>query len=111
MINELVGDMTDLMEIMILWLEQQGIVPENPGTEIQRKKCGTGIAMIVDGVELHKNLNKTLTQKKAGCVPSVTALAQKIEDGIEEIKNGLRTRITFILNWYTFFSICTMGNN
>ncbi len=34
-----------------------------------------GIAMIVDGVELHKNLNKTLTQKKAGCVPSVTALA------------------------------------
>ena len=34
MINELFGDMTDLMEIMILWLEQQGIVPENPGTEI-----------------------------------------------------------------------------
>jgi|TARA_B100001094_G_C17441296_1_gene443790 hypothetical protein len=34
MINELFGDMTDLMEIMILWLEQQGIVPENQGTEI-----------------------------------------------------------------------------
>ena len=34
MINELFGDMTDLMEIMILWLEQQGIVPENLGTEI-----------------------------------------------------------------------------
>ena len=34
MINELFGDMTDLMEIMILWLEQQGIVPENAGTEI-----------------------------------------------------------------------------
>ena len=34
MIDELFGDMTDLMEIMILWLEQQGIVPENQGTEI-----------------------------------------------------------------------------
>ena len=34
MINELFGDITDLMEIMILWLEQQGIVPENQGTEI-----------------------------------------------------------------------------
>ena len=34
MIYELFGDMTDLMEIMILWLEQQGIVPENQGTEI-----------------------------------------------------------------------------
>ena len=34
MINELFGDMTDLMEIIILWLEQQGIVPENQGTEI-----------------------------------------------------------------------------
>ncbi len=34
MINELFGDMTDLMEIMILWLEQQGIVPETQGTEI-----------------------------------------------------------------------------
>ncbi len=34
MINELFGDMTDLMEIMILWLEQQGIVPESQGTEI-----------------------------------------------------------------------------
>ena len=34
MINELFGDMTDLMEIMILWLEQQGIVPDNQGTEI-----------------------------------------------------------------------------
>ena len=34
MINELFGDMTDLMEIMILWFEQQGIVPENQGTEI-----------------------------------------------------------------------------
>ena len=34
MINELFGDMTDLMEIMILWLEQQAIVPENQGTEI-----------------------------------------------------------------------------
>ena len=34
MINELFGDMTALMEIMILWLEQQGIVPENQGTEI-----------------------------------------------------------------------------
>ena len=34
MINELFDDMTDLMEIMILWLEQQGIVPENQGTEI-----------------------------------------------------------------------------
>ena len=34
MINELFGDMTDLMDIMILWLEQQGIVPENQGTEI-----------------------------------------------------------------------------
>ena len=34
MINELFGDMTDLMEIMILWLDQQGIVPENQGTEI-----------------------------------------------------------------------------
>ena len=34
MINELFGYMTDLMEIIILWLEQQGIVPENQGTEI-----------------------------------------------------------------------------
>ena len=34
MINELFGDMTDLMEIMILWLEQQGIVPDTQGTEI-----------------------------------------------------------------------------
>ena len=34
MINELFGDMTDLMEIIILWLEQQGIVPETQGTEI-----------------------------------------------------------------------------
>tara|TARA_A100001388_G_scaffold223785_1_gene174639 strand:- start:83 stop:268 length:186 start_codon:yes stop_codon:yes gene_type:complete len=34
MINELFGDMTDLMEIIILWLEQQGIVPDNQGTEI-----------------------------------------------------------------------------
>ena len=34
MINESFGDMTDLMEIIILWLEQQGIVPENQGTEI-----------------------------------------------------------------------------
>ena len=38
------------------------------------KKFGTGIVMIVDGVESHKNLNKTTNQKKAGCVPSVTAL-------------------------------------
>ena len=34
MINELFGDMTDLMEIIILWLEQQGIVPDTQGTEI-----------------------------------------------------------------------------
>ena len=34
MINELFGDMTDLMEIMILGLEQQGIVPDTQGTEI-----------------------------------------------------------------------------
>ena len=34
MINELFGDMTDLMEIMILWLQQQGIVPDTQGTEI-----------------------------------------------------------------------------
>ena len=34
MINELFGDMTDLMEIMVLWLEQQGIVPDTQGTEI-----------------------------------------------------------------------------
>ena len=33
-INELFGDMTDLMEIMILWLQQQGIVPDTQGTEI-----------------------------------------------------------------------------
>ena len=34
MIYELFGDMTDLMEIMVLWLEQQGIVPDTQGTEI-----------------------------------------------------------------------------
>ena len=34
MIYELFGDMTDLMEIMVLWLEQQGIVPDPQGTEI-----------------------------------------------------------------------------
>lgn len=34
MINELFGDMTDLMEIMILWLQQQGIVPDTQGTDI-----------------------------------------------------------------------------
>ena len=34
MIYELFGDMTDLMEIMVLWLEQQGIVPDTHGTEI-----------------------------------------------------------------------------
>jgi hypothetical protein len=34
MIYELFGDMTDLMEIMILWLQQQGIVPDTQGTEI-----------------------------------------------------------------------------
>ena len=32
MIYELFGDMTDLMEIMVLWLE--GIVPDTQGTEI-----------------------------------------------------------------------------
>ena len=34
MIYDLFGDMTDLMEIMVLWLEQQGIVPDTQGTEI-----------------------------------------------------------------------------
>ena len=34
MIYELFGDMTALMEIMVLWLEQQGIVPDTQGTEI-----------------------------------------------------------------------------
>ena len=34
MIYELFGDMTVLMEIMVLWLEQQGIVPDTQGTEI-----------------------------------------------------------------------------
>ena len=36
MIYELFGDMTDLMEIMILWLEQQGIVPTIRGQRYRR---------------------------------------------------------------------------